>query len=96
MEQAISGLNCQVIQSTSDEAPGLLAYVEPHLGAHHSPDLFHGQQERVKAASGPLATQQRAAIKVATEAKERLEHVQEHRQGAVEVSPAPLSPPRWA
>ena len=27
MEKALSGLNCQVIQSTSDEAPGLLAYV---------------------------------------------------------------------
>ena len=27
MEQALSGLNCRVIQSTSDEAPGLLAYV---------------------------------------------------------------------
>ena len=41
MEQALAGLNCKVIQSTSDEAPGLLAYVEHHLGAHHSPDLFH-------------------------------------------------------
>ena len=27
MEEALAGLNCQVIQSTSDEAPGLLAYV---------------------------------------------------------------------
>src|SRR5215510_14336879 len=34
MEQALAGLNCQVIQATSDEAPGLLAYVEHHLGAH--------------------------------------------------------------
>ena len=49
MEKALSGLNCQVIQSTSDEAPGLLAYVEHHLGAHHSPDLFHVQHELVKA-----------------------------------------------
>jgi hypothetical protein len=73
MEQALSGLNCQVIQSTSDEAPGLLAYVEHHLGVHHSPDLFHVQHELVKAVSGPLATQQRAAAKAATEATERLE-----------------------
>src|SRR5205814_180331 len=27
MEKALAGLNCQVLQSTSDEAPGLLAYV---------------------------------------------------------------------
>src|SRR4029453_6220536 len=34
MERALAGLNCRVIQSTSDEAPGLLAYMEHHLGAH--------------------------------------------------------------
>jgi hypothetical protein len=77
MEHALSGLNCQVIQSTSDEAPGLLAYVEHHLGAHHSPDLFHVQQELVKAVSGPLATKQRAAAKAASEAKEQLEQAPE-------------------
>src|SRR5499433_747426 len=67
MEQALAGLNCQVIQSTSDEAPGLLAYVEHHLGAHHSPDLFHVQHALVKAVSGALATKQRAARKAAAE-----------------------------
>ena len=82
MEQALSGLNCQVIQSTSDEAPGLLAYVAHHLGAHHSPDVFHVQHELVKAASGPMATKQRVAAKAATEAQERLEHVQAQLQGA--------------
>jgi uncharacterized protein DUF6399 len=76
MEKALSGLNCQVIQSTSDEAPGLLAYVAHHLGAHHSPDLFHVQHELVKAVSGPMATKQRAAAKAACEAQERLEQVQ--------------------
>jgi hypothetical protein len=80
MEQALSGLNCHIIQSTSDEAPALLAYVEHHLGAHHSPDLFHGQHELVKAVSGPMATKQRAAGKAATEAQERLEQVQGHLQ----------------
>jgi hypothetical protein len=62
-----------VIQSTSDEAPGILAYAQHHLGAHHSPDLFHVQHELVKAVSGPLATKQRAASKAAAEAQERLE-----------------------
>lgn len=81
MEQALSGLNCEIIQSTSDEAPGLLAYVAHHLGAHHSPDLFHVQHELVKAVSGPMATKQRAAGKAATEAQQRLEQVQEHLRG---------------
>jgi len=82
MERALSGLHCQVIQSTSDEAPGLLAYVEHHLGAHHSPDLFHVQHELVKAVSGPMATKQRAAAKAASEAHERFEHVQGQLQEA--------------
>ena len=72
MAPALAVLNCEVIQSTSDEGSGILAYVEHHLGAHHSPDLFHVQHELVKAVSGPLATKQRAAIKAATEAQQRL------------------------
>ncbi len=82
MAQALSGLNCHIIQSTSDEAPALLAYVEHHLGAHHSPDLFHVQHELVKAVSGPMATKQRAAGKAATEAHKRLEQVQGQLQSA--------------
>jgi len=82
MEKALSGLNCRVIQSTSDEAPGLLAYVKHHLGAHHSPDLFHVQHELVKAVAGPIATKQRAAAKTATEAQERLEQGQRQLPGA--------------
>src|SRR5215470_15963268 len=72
MEQALAGLNCRVIQSTSDEAPGLLAYVEQHLGAHHSPDLFHMQHELSKAVAGPLAVTQRAAAKAVAQAEETL------------------------
>ena len=80
MAQALAGLHCQGIQSTSDAAPGLLAYVEHPLGAQHSPDVFHVQHELVKAVSGPMATKQRTAAKAAT----------------VDLPPAPLSPPRRA
>jgi hypothetical protein len=38
MAPALAQLNCEVIQSTRDEAPGIVAYVEHQLGAHHSPD----------------------------------------------------------
>jgi hypothetical protein len=77
MEQALMGLNCKVIQSTSDEAPGLLAYVEHHLGAHHSPDLFHVQHELSKAVSAPMAAKQRAAHKAVLQAEETLKRVHE-------------------
>jgi Family of unknown function (DUF6399) len=72
MAPALAQLNGDVIQSTRDEAPGILAYVEPQLGAHHSPDLFHVQQELSKAVSAPLATQERAADKALSEAQEQL------------------------
>src|SRR3989442_7692744 len=76
MAPALAQLNCRVIQSTSDEAPGLLAYVEHYLEAHHSPDLFHVQHELVKAVSGPMATKERAAHKAVTETMEQLERLQ--------------------
>jgi hypothetical protein len=55
MEDALAPLKCTVIQSTSDEAPGLLAYVAQHLGAHHAPDLCHVQHELRKAVAAPMA-----------------------------------------
>jgi hypothetical protein len=70
MEPALAGLNCRVMQSTSDEAPGLLAYGEHHLGAPHSPDLFHGQHELSKAVCAPMAVKQRAAAKAVAQAEE--------------------------
>jgi hypothetical protein len=82
MAPALAQLNCRVIQSTSDEAPGLLAYVEPYLEAHHSPDLFHVQHELVKAVSGPMASKERAAHKAITDATEQLERVQSDPQSA--------------
>ena len=77
MAQALAGLNCRVMQSTSDEAPGLLAYVAHHLGAHHSPDLFHVQHELSKAVSAPMAAKQRAAHKAVAQVEETLHRAQE-------------------
>jgi hypothetical protein len=82
MAPALAQLNCQVIQSTSDAAPGLLAYVEHYLEAHHSPDLFPVQHELVKAVSGPMATKERAAYKALSEARDQLEQVQADQQSA--------------
>jgi hypothetical protein len=76
MAPALARLNCEVMQSTSDEAPGLVAYVEHQRGAHHSPDLFHVQHELSKAVCAPLATKERAAHKALSEAKEALDQAQ--------------------
>ena len=93
MEQALAGLDCRVIQSTSDEAPGLLAYVEQHLGAHHSPDLFHVQPALSKAVAAPLAVKQRAAAKAVAQAEETLKRVHEHLDNATS-TPAKRGPGR--
>jgi hypothetical protein len=82
MAPALAQLNCEVIQSTSDEAPGLLADVEHHLGAHHSPDLFHVQHELSTGVCAPLATKERAAHKTTTEAQERLDQIQSRLESA--------------
>jgi hypothetical protein len=76
MAPALAQLNCEIIQSTSDEASGILAYVEHQLGAHHSPDLFHVQQELSRAVCVPLATKERAAEKALTEAKAKRDQAQ--------------------
>jgi hypothetical protein len=84
MAPALAQLNGRVIQSTSDEAPGLLAYVEHYLEAHHSPDLFHVQHELVKAVSGPMATKERAAHKAVSEATAQLERLQSDPQSTAD------------
>lgn len=76
MAPALELLNVRVIQSTSDEGTGLLAYVEHYLEAHHSPDLFHVQHELLKAVCAPMATKERAAQKAVGEARAQVERRQ--------------------
>jgi hypothetical protein len=94
LEQALSGLNCRVIPSPSDEAPGLLAYVAQHLGAHHSPDLFHVQQELRKAVTAPLAGKQRAAAQAVAQAEETLKRVHERLANGEPAKRGPGRPPK--
>lgn len=61
MEEALQGLNVEIIQSTSDEGRGILKHVEESLGAHHSPDLFHVQYELSKGTAASLSAQVRQA-----------------------------------
>lgn len=70
MNQAMKGIKCNIIQSTSDEAKALIAYAENVLGAHHSPDLFHVQQEMTRAVSAPISAKLRSANRIVEEAKE--------------------------
>lgn len=72
MKEAMAGLKVEVIQSTSDEGKGVVAYAEKLLGVHHSPDLFHVQQELSRAVAPAAAAKLRAAERAADEAEKNL------------------------
>ncbi len=71
LSQAIVGLPVTVFQVTSDAAKALVAHAETHLGAHHSPDLFHVQYDTVRATSAALASQTAAADKQQEKARQK-------------------------
>ena len=74
-----------MIQCTSDQAAALISHVETYLAVHHSPDLFHVQQEACRATSVSLNRQTEKAenaFKVAKAAQQenarKLEHFEEN------------------
>ncbi len=64
MKDSLSALPITVIQVVSDEAKALVKYTRDRLQAHHSPDVFHVQQDIIKATTPTL----RAGVKSAREA----------------------------
>jgi hypothetical protein len=71
LDEKLAGLPVTVLQVTSDQSRALIAHAEMHLGAHHSPDLFHVQYDTVRATSAALAGQTRAAIREREAAAEK-------------------------
>lgn len=67
--EALRPLSVTVIQCVSDEATALISHTETFLGVHHSPDLFHVQQEASRATSAPLHRQTQSAEKAFKEAE---------------------------
>lgn len=74
---ATEGLPIEIVQSTSDEGRGLLRHVKKDLGVHHSPDLFHVQQELVRGTSVALAGRKRRAEEAVAEAAKQVGHHRE-------------------
>ena len=70
LDERLAGWSVTVCQVTSDEAKALIAHAEQALGAHHSPDLFHVQQDLVHATSLALAGQTARAHEAATAAQQ--------------------------
>jgi hypothetical protein len=91
MHDALSGLAVTTMQSVSDEGKSVVKHAVEGLGAHHSPDLFHIQQEITKAASTQLRLQvkrgeetvrkQREKTTSEIESKARYERLEKKPQG---------------
>jgi len=72
MDQVTEGLPIEIVQSTSDEGKGILKHVKEDLGVHHSPDVFHVQNELVKGTSVALARRKRQAEQAMAEAAKKV------------------------
>ena len=77
MEQATAGLPIEIVQSTSDEARGILSHAKKDFGAHHSPDVFHVEQELVKGSSFGLSSRKRKAEEAVARAMAEVKRHQE-------------------
>lgn len=95
MKEAIESLPVEVVQSTSDEGRGILHHVEEELGAHHSPDLFHVQQELVKGTSVVLEARNHQAQKTLDEATREVSRHQEEKEAYLNDSHRPGRPPKF-
>jgi hypothetical protein len=93
MKEGLEGLPVEIIQSASDEGKGLVKYVEKELGAHHSPDLFHVQQELTRATSAPLRSRIKQAEKVH---RESTAHTQRLQQDHEEQAKSNKTPGCWS
>jgi len=76
MDRGLKGLPVEVFQSTSDEGSALLKHARDG-GVHHSPDLFHPQQDISRATSLPLQRQAAAAERKAHKAAETVDQLSE-------------------
>jgi hypothetical protein len=79
IKETTTGLPVKIIQSASDEGRGIVKHVEKDLGVHHSPDLFHVQNEVVKGPSTALAGRKRQAAKAMAEVTEKISRYQERK-----------------
>jgi hypothetical protein len=72
LKPKLEKLDIQLDQVVSDLCGGIRACAK-QLGAVHSPDIFHGQQEITKATSAPLSSQEEAFKTAVDDAEKKLQ-----------------------
>lgn len=80
MQEALDGVPVEVIQCTGDQAKALVAHAQQSLGAHHSPDVFHVQQELSRATSFSLAQQTRMTRQQVQQTERQLDDLHQQLQ----------------
>ena len=92
LDQRLAGMPISIVQVTSDEAKALIAHTEIHLGAHHSPDLFHVQQEASRATSLALESQTRAACEEQAKAQAKASALRAQQEACRQACPESTLP----
>ncbi len=90
LDDKLAGLPVTVIQVTSDQAKAIIAHTEMHLGAHHSPDLFHVQQDTVRATGAALAGQTQRAEQELEKAEQKTVNLHKEQDACQQQCPGTL------
>ena len=94
MRESLFDLPVSIVQVTSDEAKGILSHTKAELGAHHSPDLFHGLREINKGIFPSLSSKIKQAQKACDKAEqETLHHLENRRKWESQPKHGPGRPP---
>lgn len=93
MQDTLNALPVNIIQVVSDEARALLKYTREHLEAHHSPDLFHVQQEVSKATSAPMRARLKGAQSRYDESTKELVNLWEQKKEVESLETKPVGRP---
>jgi DNA-binding XRE family transcriptional regulator len=93
LQKRLDALPIKVVQVTSDQAAALVKYTEQCLGAHHSPDLFHVQQDVSKATAFPLKSRIKTATLAAEEASSEVDDLKRTQQASAACPNKPVGRP---
>ena len=63
VNEGLEGLPVEVVKVTGDQGKAIINHAEKELRVHHSPDLFHVQQEIGRGTSGALSSKVKQAEK---------------------------------
>lgn len=95
LNEALADLPVEVVQCASDEGKGIIHHVEKDIGAHHSPDVFHVQNEVVKGTSFPLATKKTKAEKEVEKAEKEVKKKTGEKEAYFSCRQKPGRPPEF-